>query len=223
MDYTVPSKHDALARVFDPSNIQLENGVVQLAVKSNNGKPTCSSFGTKRADLLYGTFRISMKTTPVSGTVSAFFLFGNITSEIDIEALSRLQDPWQTYFTIHPQIYNKDGTASNVTHDEYAGEFNPTVEFHEYRFDWIPGAVKYYVDGQYINTLAQNIPDFPGRVMINHWTDGNPSFSGGPPTEDAILEIANMTLFFNSSEFTSPPICRSTHEPCSVSGKCNEN
>ncbi|KAF7720846.1 hypothetical protein EC973_005914 [Apophysomyces ossiformis] len=159
-----------------------------------------------------------MKTTSVGGTVAAFYFYRNVSSEIDVESLSKIQNPWQTYFAIQPQIYEPDGSASNITHEKHTLDFNPTEAFHEYRFDWSPGAVNFYIDGQYMRTMNQNVPSSPGRLMINHWSDGNPNFSGGPPAEEATLEIANLTLFFNSSEFTAPPVCHSTQEPCNVSG-----
>ncbi|OAD76628.1 glycoside hydrolase family 16 protein, partial [Phycomyces blakesleeanus NRRL 1555(-)] len=72
--------------------------------------------------------------------------------------------------------------------------------FHEYRFDWTPSNVKFYIDGVKLYTMTTNIPDAPGRVILNHWSDGNPNFSEGPPAQKAILEVANMTVFFNTSD-----------------------
>jgi hypothetical protein len=79
-----------------------------------------------RSDFLYGTYRARMKTSNVPGTVAAFFFYRNNTSEIDMETLSKLQDPYKTYFAIQPQIYNKDGSASPITNEKHDLPFNPT-------------------------------------------------------------------------------------------------
>jgi hypothetical protein len=55
--------------------------------------------------------------------------------------------------------------------------------------------------------------------MLNHWTDGNPSFSGvAPSDQDVIMEIANLTFFFNSTMDTSGPPCQVNQNPCDVQG-----
>ncbi|KAI7855739.1 concanavalin A-like lectin/glucanase domain-containing protein [Circinella umbellata] len=221
MDYTVPAKHvNTIDRIFDPNNVQVigDNGIHLNVKKTDNDGFTSASFGTRRQDILYGTFRASMKTSSEPGTVAAFFFFKNNTCEIDMESLSRIQNPWKTYFSVQPQIYNEDGSASNLTNDKHTLPFDPTSAFHEYRFDWTPEDVTYYLDGEEANRINQNIPDAPGRVLINHWTDGNPNYSGLPPAQDATLSLANLTLFFNSSEATAPPACQRSSKPCSIAG-----
>jgi beta-glucanase (GH16 family) len=47
---------------------------------------------TARNDFLYGSFRVSMKTTAINGTCGAFFLYHNDSEEIDIEMLSKQQN-----------------------------------------------------------------------------------------------------------------------------------
>jgi hypothetical protein len=79
-----------------------------------------------RDDFLYGSFRAYIKTTTVPGTVAAFYLYKNDTSEIDMEALSYIQDPWKVYLSVKPQLYNSDGSASNLTLDRHVQSINPT-------------------------------------------------------------------------------------------------
>jgi hypothetical protein len=68
-----------------------------------------------------------MKTSDIAGTVAAFYLYKNDTSEIDMEALSYKQNPWQMYLSVKPQIYNPDGSASNLTLLHYIESINPTT------------------------------------------------------------------------------------------------
>lgn len=64
--------------------------------------------------------------------------------------------------------------------------------------------------------------------MFNHWSDGNPNFSMGPPNETAKMEIMNITAFFNHSQVDSangfntmvPASCQKTQKACSVNGMC---
>jgi hypothetical protein len=92
-------------------------------------------------------------------------------------------------------------------------------DFHEYRFDWLPNQAIFYIDGEQVNNLYTNIPTTPGRIMLNHWTDGNKNFSEGPPTRDAVMEIKNMTLFYNASTDTGPEMkCEIMQNACNMNG-----
>jgi hypothetical protein len=77
--------------------------------------------------------------------------------------------------------------------------FRPDLDFHEYRFDWLPGQISFYADNQLLRVMTEDIPDAPGHVVLNHWSNGNPGWSAGPPKEDAIFTITHAHLYFNSS------------------------
>lgn len=66
--------------------------------------------------------------------------------------------------------------------------------------------------------MTTNVPSTSGRIMVNHWTDGNPNFSGGPPEKDSDMVISHLNMFFNSSESTDPPVCQKRSTPCNVQG-----
>jgi len=40
-----------------------------------------------------------------------------------------------------------------------------TAGFHEYRFDWLKGVTKFYVDGQYVGAMKKNVPTVPGSMV----------------------------------------------------------
>lgn len=79
-----------------------------------------------RSDFLYGTYRARMKMSNLPGTVAAFYFYRNNTCEIDVESLSRLNNPYKSYFAIQPQIYNADGSASSLTNEKHELQFNST-------------------------------------------------------------------------------------------------
>ena len=78
--------------------------------------------------------------------------------------------------------------------------FDPTQSFHEYRIDYLPGRVLFYADGQ---TLAEMtgpaVPSSPGHLILQHWSNGNERWSGGPPAEDAAMVVRSVKAYFNSS------------------------
>jgi len=34
----------------------------------------------------------------------------------------------------------------------------------------------------------------PGYLLLNNWSNGSPSFSGGPPTANAFMYVAQVTF-----------------------------
>lgn len=62
------------------------------------------------------------------------------------------------------------------------------------------------------------MPQQPGKIIFNHWTDGNAHYGQGPPDRDAVLKVANLTVFFNTTS-GAVPACTQMAASCSVSGK----
>jgi hypothetical protein len=92
--------------------------------------------------------------------------------------------------------YDASKTADFDTHTL---PFRPDTEFHEYRFDWLPGQVSFYADNQLLRVMTEDIPNSPGHLVLNHWSNGDPAWSAGPPKEDAVFTITHAHLYFNSS------------------------
>ncbi|KAG2171782.1 hypothetical protein INT43_008162, partial [Umbelopsis isabellina] len=217
--YTTPAKHEnTIDRVYGRDNAAINNGVLELTVRNNNGVITNGALSTSRSDFLYGSFRANIQTTDVDGTVAAFYMYKDDENEIDMETLSYLKNPAKVYVSVKPQIYNADGSASEETLRRQEVSFQPSDGFHEYRFDWFPGKVEYFIDGQSIGVITTNVPQQPGKIIFNHWTDGNAHYGQGPPDRDAVLKVANLTVFFNTTS-GAVPACSQMAASCSVSGK----
>lgn len=90
--------------------------------------------------------------------------------------------------------------ANTGTFQVHQLSFTPSQGFHEYRFDWSPHAVDFYADGVLLNTMTSAIPTAPGHITLSHWSNGDPLWSAGPPTEDAILTVEYFKGYFNSSD-----------------------
>lgn len=82
--------------------------------------------------------------------------------------------------------------------------FDPTAGFHEYRFDYLPNRVLFYADSQLLAEMnGTSVPSGPGHIILQHWSNGNPLWSGGPPKEDAVLTVSYVKAYFNSSASTA--------------------
>ena len=163
---------------------------------------------TARNDIMYGSFRISMKTTAVNGTTAAFFFYHNDRQEIDMEFLSRQQQanrhPLNLVLQSPASVTAGDDAAGTPSFVPYSLSFDPTADFHEYRFDWLPGKVDTYADGSWLhsfygNDSSQAVPDSPGAIHLIHWSNGDPGWSGGPPEQDAVMEVQWVRAWFNAS------------------------
>ena len=78
--------------------------------------------------------------------------------------------------------------------------FSPADGFHEYRFDWTPGSVSFYADGQLLQTMTKAIPTSAGHITISHWSNGDAGWSAGPPEQDATVTVSYFKGYFNSSD-----------------------
>ncbi|KAL6862118.1 family 16 glycoside hydrolase [Trichoderma novae-zelandiae] len=160
-----------------------------------------------RADMYFGSYRAGMKLTPVNGTCAAFFWYFNDTQEIDMEFLSREFDADKDLYPVNLVIQSeasrqagydasKTGTFKvvNLT-------FDPTVGFHEYRFDYLPNRVLFYADSQLLAEMnGTSVPSGPGHIILQHWSNGNSKWSGGPPRQDAVMTVSYVKAYFNSSD-----------------------
>ncbi|KAK9709434.1 hypothetical protein K7432_009043 [Basidiobolus ranarum] len=216
--YQVPAKYDnILTRDYTSNNVKIsDRGLELLVTPESDGTPVkSSSISTSRKDILYGSFRAVMKIPVQPGTVSAFYFYESDEAELDIELLSYIRNPSQVYWAIHPSIKLSNGAADPRTHGTVNMEVDAAADFHEYRFDWMPGKASFFIDGKFYNSFNTNIPSVPGKMIFNHWTDGNPNFSKGPPTETATLSILNHSFFFNTTD-KKELSCKARSSSCSV-------
>lgn len=78
--------------------------------------------------------------------------------------------------------------------------FNPDEKFHEYRFDWTKDRVAFYVDGAFLYEITNNVPTEGGGIFLNHWSNGDPAWSAGPPAQDTVMTISYLKAYFNSTD-----------------------
>ncbi len=144
---------------FAPENVLVNNGQLRLQI------PALTTGGAEiesQEYYGYGTYKARIRTADAPSSITGFFLYRSpdYYAEIDIE------------------IYN-DGTG-NVDFVTYADgqrthyvrkdfNFDPSADFHTYRFDYNPGVVKFFVDGDLQQTWTDGVPDASMKLLVNTW------------------------------------------------------
>jgi beta-glucanase (GH16 family) len=150
--------------VFTPNNVQFENGVMRLAIDKNSNGYTGAEYAS---DDYYGfgLFQVRMKPIKNDGVITSFFTYtgpsdGTDWSEIDIEFLGN--DTTKVQFN----YYNKDNEGHEFLYDL---GFDASEEFHTYAFCWSTNAIRWFVDGEEAYVANYNVPQIPGKVMMDVW------------------------------------------------------
>ncbi|EXL48797.1 hypothetical protein FOCG_11039 [Fusarium oxysporum f. sp. radicis-lycopersici 26381] len=130
----------------------------------------------------------------------------NDTQEIDIEFLSQEFDHDNGIYPINLVVQSKESLEAGYDASKTGSfkrvrlDFDPTDAFHEYRFDYLPGQVLFYADGKLLARMkGGDMPSSGGHLILQHWSNGNPLWSGGPPKEDATVTVSFVKAYFNSS------------------------
>lgn len=105
-------------------------------------------------------------------------------------------------YPVHLVLQSPFDASSTPGHAVANLPFDPRADFHEYRFDFVPGHVVFYADGDVLGTMddPDSVPSSAGHLALNHWSNGNALWSGGPPVQDAAMEVRYVKAYFNSSD-----------------------
>ncbi|KAJ7459924.1 concanavalin A-like lectin/glucanase domain-containing protein [Mycena latifolia] len=194
---------------------------LKASAYDNSGSVKCAEIFTARSDILYGSFRMQAQVPSKPGVVFGFFTYFNDTQEQDIEFLSADADYYQhLYYTNQPgQLPNSDPDPDAAKDVEVPGADFTTFGVH--RFDWLPTSTIYSYAGSNngasitsTTTITKNVPTTASEFVLNVWSNGDPEFSKGPPTADAIATVHYVHLYFNSTTFSAA----SFNSACSAAG-----
>lgn len=151
--------HNLGRSYLDPNNIDVSNGNLRIKIPANtlNGGEIESKNFYK-----YGTYRARMQLPNAPSSITGLFLYRSpdYYNEMDIE------------------IYNDHN--GNIMFTTYAGGrkthtvtknlgFDPTVGFHEYRFDFYPSGMSFYVDGKLLQSWNDGLTTNSMKLMVNTW------------------------------------------------------
>jgi hypothetical protein len=75
-------------------------------------------------------------------------------------------------------------------------------ELLEYRIDWSPAFVRFYVGGklQQEFTSEFSVPIRAGYFLWENWSNGYPEYSAGPPLEDSVMKIRSIDMYWNATD-----------------------
>ncbi len=113
---------------------------------------------------------------PVPGLVGGIFLFdvnrtnaaGDLVrDEIDHELISNDTGQAFTNYWDDGSFFGSDAGGDGAQQVPFAG-FDST-QFHDYRIDWLPNRVDWYVDNTLIRSITSNVPDDPMQLRLNLW------------------------------------------------------
>ncbi len=188
---------------YRKENVTIEDGILKLTMipDSLNGapRPLCGEITYTSEKVLYGSFRASIKTTHLSGGVVGWFVYkhgapgdGNL-HEIDMEILT--EDLSQIQYTLHHDHHTVDHVIDPL-------EFDPSAAFHEYRFDWYPDSVLFFIDGIQREILTVQVPDDSCQIMLNYWSNNNPHWGGDMPSDTSHMWVDYMHMLTQSMSDT---------------------
>lgn len=155
---------------LEPENVSLENERLRLKLPADS-----FDGGEIRSRKLYqyGSYRARIKVADAPSSLTGFFLYKepDFENELDIEIFN---DPaGRILFT----TYSNGRETNNV---EKELPFDPTADFHDYRFDFSPDRAGFYVDGELMHSFDKGLPQEPMNLYINAWF---PTWLGGKEPE----------------------------------------
>ncbi|WYZ35153.1 hypothetical protein EsH8_I_001429 [Colletotrichum jinshuiense] len=186
---------------YDPANVVISGGYLNLKVPGGqNAQPYSSAeVATTVSNIKYASVRTVAIFSEPAGVCNGAFFYHNGTQETDIEWLSDAaslsnQGTRKLWFT------NQDADLNGAkTYNAVTPPANPTSAEHEYRLDWTPGRVRWYVDGVEIWTTTSDVPSASGPWVFNNWSNGDNGWSVGPPATEANFRIKDIYLYYNTA------------------------
>ncbi len=144
---------------LDPNNVDVSNSYLRIKIPANtlNGGEIQSKTLYK-----YGTYRAWMQLPDAPSSITGLFLYlrPDGYNEIDIEIYN--DHSGRIMFTTY--------AGGRTTHfiDTNLG-FDPTAGFHEYRFDFYPSGVSFFVDGRYMVSWSTGLTTNSMYLLANTW------------------------------------------------------
>lgn len=205
-NYNIDQPGAPYVRNFSADQVALSDRGLELTVSPADGRDVpCAGIFTKESSFFYGSYRARYLAGTVPGTVSAFYNYNNDSSEVDIEYLSAWEEP-TLLCTVKPQKYLSNGNPDNSTFAQETWNQTSTAferDFQEWSFVWLPDKVYYGLNGNYSRNLIVNVPQAPGHIALNHWSNGDPRYSTGPPVENVTHTVSFLQAVYNDPNVTS--------------------
>lgn len=152
---------------------------------------------SRRRDYFYGTYRslIKLPAQDQGSSCVGFFSYFNDTQEIDIEYIGIKPD--MLYLSTKDTNRWSGGLNGISSYNDKYGN-NLVDVYHDFRFDWLPNKVDFFVNNQPRWSSTSHVPSVPSRWMLMNWADGDKNWSG-TPWSDSFARVRNVRAYFNST------------------------
>lgn len=97
----------------------------------------------------------------VAGTTHGFSFYANDTQEVDFAFLT--SDTSHVYLT-NEQIT----TTSPLSTYTFDAPSDATTAYHEYRVDWNASTTTFWINGELVHSISENVPSTPGLWLWNN-------------------------------------------------------
>jgi licheninase len=170
--------HNLGRSYLDPNDVSVDNGnlAIKLPARTADG-------GEVMSNDLYGSgsYSARMKLPNAPSSITGFFLYKppDYQSEIDVELYN--DSSRRIMFTTY---------ANGARTQTMQLPFDPTADYHEYRFDYASDSLSFYVDGQPMKTWTDGLPQNSMRIYVNAWF---PTWlKGTKPRTDRFLYVDSI-------------------------------
>ncbi|KAI8270448.1 hypothetical protein K4K58_010946 [Colletotrichum sp. SAR11_239] len=194
------STYSVGTHTYEAANAVVSGGYLNLIVPGGQtAQPyKCGEVVTTVANIKYASVRTVAIFSEPAGVCNGIFYYKNDTQETDIEWLSdpsslSNQGTRKLWFT------NQDADQNGVkTYNAVTPPSDATSAEHEYRLDWTPGLVRWFVDGVKIWNTTSDVPNSAAPWVFNNWANGDPGWSVGPPKQTANFRIKDVYMYYNT-------------------------
>jgi hypothetical protein len=181
-DYTYPGSHDTNggAEWNTVKDVSVSGGTADYYLHSENGKAYSAAILPRTATQTYGRYQVRFKVDPgMNDWKSAWLLWPD-------------DDVWPAHGEIDWPEGDLTGSMEGFMHYANADggqDWAPSgVAFasgwHTATTEWLPGSVKYYLDGTLVGSFTQQVSTYP-----MHWVLQSESASNSRPTGSGHIEI----------------------------------
>ncbi|KAF8888347.1 concanavalin A-like lectin/glucanase domain-containing protein [Infundibulicybe gibba] len=190
--------HGPIPHAFTSNNVALGSGTLNLKVSAYSGSGSVQSAEISTNERFkYGSIRTVVRSSPTPGVCEGFFTYAGDTQESDWEILTST-----TMKSSGPAV-PKGIWASNQalevggksTSKTIPLNSNPSNGFHELRLDWFPGSTTFFYDKERKARHTTNVPNADSKWVVNAWSNGDKSWSAGPPAADSITRIRSIVIY----------------------------
>jgi beta-glucanase (GH16 family) len=186
----------------DPDMVTNKKGINYLRLGSSESNIFPTGFIYTKDHFPYGSYSARIKVSDVPGAVGSFFVCTQIAKifsdgthdEIDFEFITA--KPNAVLMTTWFLASGMEGSQQTPSHNSFLWE-EPSFDirnWHEYRFDWYPDRVDFYIDGIKRWTSTKAIPKREMQIAFHIYTTDTWKEVQFPPKSE-VLQMNDWVEF----------------------------